>query len=373
MYSLSYLSLHRYRLSKKAPLSAGRRFTFSIGDYFVNTFLRIYYWEFWPWPVLYIPIYVPILCRFIFHRLGVNFIAATNPSLPFGGFLGDRKSQIDKVLPEQYTPKTLLVSSDDGAEEVLALMRRHELIFPIVLKPDLGRRGQGVSIIGSIAELQRYMRLPHRSLVVQPFLDYPIEIGLFYHRMPGVTTGKVSSLVLKTPLYVLGDGKRMVGELMRVYTRLRLYLFNLHARKSSLLSYVPAAGEVVFITNLGNHAQGALFSDARDCITPKLEQFINSHVANIPGFYYGRFDIKCRSLEDFLQGQHFHIIELNGSAAEIAHIFHPYTSFWRAYRETLQHLHVMFRIAIANKDQVRLSSKEKRFFLREVWRIIRNK
>jgi len=70
----------------------------------------------------------------------------------------------------------------------------------------------------------------------------------------------------------------------------------------------------------------------------------------IPGFYFGRFDLRCGSLEDLYQGN-IKIMELNGCGAEPAHIYHPGYSLRKAIAVLLTHWRNIFIIARENKQR----------------------
>src|SRR5215203_164666 len=52
-----------------------------------------------------------------------------------------------------------------------------------------------------------------------------------------------------------------------------------------------------------------------------------SHTAN---FYYGRYDIKCTSLNELKEGNNFCIVEFNGTGAEPHHMYGNRNNFIEA-------------------------------------------
>jgi len=67
----------------------------------------------------------------------------------------------------------------------------------------------------------------------------------------------------------------------------------------------------------------------------------------IDGFYFGRFDLRCKSIEALKQGE-MKIMELNGAGAEPAHIYHPEASLWNAYKVLFTHWKAMYEISVIN-------------------------
>jgi hypothetical protein len=65
-------------------------------------------------------------------------------------------------------------------------------------------------------------------------------------------------------------------------------------------------------------------------------------------FYYGRYDIKCASIEDLKRGRNFYILEFNGCGAEPHHIYGNGNNLLQAYKIVLQHWKMLYRISTSN-------------------------
>jgi hypothetical protein len=65
-------------------------------------------------------------------------------------------------------------------------------------------------------------------------------------------------------------------------------------------------------------------------------------------FFYGRYDIKCASIDDLKSGQNFSILEYNGCGAEPHHIYGNGNTLLQAYRIVLHHWHVLYKISMYN-------------------------
>jgi hypothetical protein len=68
-------------------------------------------------------------------------------------------------------------------------------------------------------------------------------------------------------------------------------------------------------------------------------------------FYYGRYDIKCRSIEDLKAGKHFSILEYNGSGAEPHHVYGNGYTLLAACKILVQHWQILFQISKANNKK----------------------
>src|SRR5690554_650615 len=103
---------------------------------------------------------------------------------------------------------------------------------------------------------------------------------------------------------------------------------------------IPEKGERVTLGFSGNHAQGAMFSDGADLITPQLSARIDAIADGFRdehgrGFDIGRFDLRCTSYEDLMRGENLGIVELNGLASEPTNIYDPDRSLAWAWRTML--------------------------------------
>ena len=127
-----------------------------------------------------------------------------------------------------------------------------------------------------------------------------------------------------------------------------LQLPALHTSLGEQIKSVPAAGEKVRLVPYGNHSRGSKFTDLSHRITPLLTQVIDQICAGIPGFHFGRLDIRFKSWEDLEAGQHFSIIELNGAASEPTHIYDPKHTLFFAWKEIYRHWKILLEISMAN-------------------------
>ena len=75
---------------------------------------------------------------------------------------------------------------------------------------------------------------------------------------------------------------------------------------------------------------------------------IDQLCTSIPGFYFGRLDIRFKSWDELEAGKHFSVIELNGAASEPTHIYDPRHSLFFAWKEIYRHWKILCEISIAN-------------------------
>ncbi len=108
-------------------------------------------------------------------------------------------------------------------------------------------------------------------------------------------------------------------------------------------------GEKLRLVELGTHCRGAVFLDGGWAKTEALEQAIDRISQTYEGFYFGRFDIRVSSVEDFRKGRNFKIVELNGVTSEATHIYDPRNSLAKAYRVLFQQWQIAFEIGAQNR------------------------
>lgn len=277
-------------------------------------------WEYWPTMAFYWPmvVYGPLLALRYGHPC---FFSAANPSLYISGLGLESKFSTLELLPEAACPKSVLLPMGATAAEIQELLENTGLQFPLVVKPDIGFRGLLVYKVATLEELLNRIQGYSTTFIVQEWLDYPEEAGIFYSRIPGEPQGKVLSVTLKSFLQVEGDGVSTVLDLMAHHPRALTQLARIEKETPELLLYIPSAGEVVLLGNIGNHSKGTQFINGLHLIDEELNQAFDKLATAIPGFFYGRFDIKYRSLELLKKGEDFKIIELNGIGAEPTHIY----------------------------------------------------
>jgi membrane protein DedA with SNARE-associated domain len=299
-------------------------------------------WEFWPPWLSYIPIVPYILLLGIKHR-SLTLFTATNPGIPSGGFVGESKSAILANLP--LVPAWTIA---DSAAAVYDFMDSNGLSYPVVLKPDVGERGNGVAIARGAREIADYFADTSRKTILQKYVP-GMEFGIFYYRYPGEPQGRIFSITEKRFPAVIGDGSSTIAELVlrdeRAVCLADLYLGRLKRSAAD----VPAAGEQVPLAELGSHCRGAIFLNGAGLETAALRSAVDLIARKFPGFHFGRFDARAESIEE-LQCGRFQVLELNGVSAEATHIYDPSVSLLEAYRVLFRQWRIAFEIGAENRN-----------------------
>ncbi|MGH9799583.1 MAG: hypothetical protein ACRD82_04400, partial [Blastocatellia bacterium] len=281
----------------------------------VSSWRRMTNWEFWPAYVFYPPVVIYVAWLALKHR-SLTLFTAANPAIPGGGFIGESKAEIYRGLAnaKEFLPKWQMLkastSYDDRIKQAKDFIAEHKLSYPVVLKPDTGQRGSGVGIIHSDAELESYLRQANVDTLIQEFLPGE-EFGVFYYHYPNQPTGHIFAITEKRFPSVTGDGVSTLEQLILNDSRavcMARFLLDKHADH---LWGRPTAGEAVKLVDLGTHCRGAVFLDGGWAKSDELEAAIDRICQQFDGFYFGRFDIRTPSVDDFRQGRNFKVIELN--------------------------------------------------------------
>ncbi|MEJ5995074.1 NRDE family protein [Pedobacter sp. Du54] len=316
--------------------------------------IRTLHWEYWPMHVFYAPMYF-YWVYLSFKARSLFFFSAANPLRKHAGFALEKKSEVYAHIPPLHYPKTVLCPAEITATELKMKIDTQGLQFPLIAKPDMGERGVKVAQINTLVDLVTYSRKSKTDFLVQEFIDYPLEAGIFYYRIPGELTGTISGIVGKELLTVTGDGISTITRLLKKEGRFLLQLSSLERMYGKELDTILAKNEQKLLVPYGNHCRGAKFIDVSFKITEQLTKVVDSLCKQLPEFYFGRLDIKFNSWEDLYEGKNFSVIECNGAASEPAHIYDPTHSIFYAWREIIHHWNVLYKISTINATRLQLN------------------
>ncbi len=312
--------------------------------------IRLLHWEYWPFHLVYALIY-PVFIWYCIRARSFFFYSAANPTIENGGFLMESKKRIHDLIPQAYQPFTLYYEAGTGAGRILHDMQQHQLAYPLIIKPDIGAKGRGVKKVNTYGELQQAVEQFPFAFIVQPFVPYEKEMGLFYMRYPNQAKGTITGIVEKEFVKVKGNGRSTIKELLLSNKRYVLQMEALQQLCAERMGSVLEQGEEIVLLPFGNHARGALFTDASHWANRELTASMDKVCQQIKGFHYGRMDIKYENLELLRQGKNFSIIELNGAGSEPTHIYDPRHSIFFAWKEIIRHWKMLYEISVLNKKQ----------------------
>jgi len=310
-------------------------------------FIKLFNWEYWPFNTVYAPLYIYWLWLCLRAR-SFFFFAASNPSITNGGFLMESKKKIYDLLPQDCYPRTLFFSKTVSAVDMCNTVAALQFSWPLIAKPDIGMRGLSVQKLENEEELISYLKMSQVDFLVQEFIPFENEIGIFYYRYPDEQNGYISGIVGKEFLSVKGDGTSTIKTLLQQDKRHILQMQSLEKMYANDLNEVLRPGEEKILVPYGNHARGAKFLDVSDMADEQLRRTIDALCKRIPGFYFGRMDIRYNTIEELKRGENFSVIELNGAGSEPTHIYDPAHSLFFAWTEIIRHWNILYRISIIN-------------------------
>ncbi len=323
-------------------------------------FIRLRHWEYWPFLLVYFPV-IFVWFWYCLRARSFFFFSASNPSIKYGGYTMEPKDDIYKLIPIEYYPKTLSIQPQESYKSILQKIQEKEINFPCIIKPNIGMKGMGVMKIDNTIALEKAVALYTVPFLIQELINYPLEVGVFYIRNPHENKGRITGIVWKEMLAVIGDGIHTIEALILREPR---YVLQIDAIKKlftpTALQEILAKDISKVLVPFGNHARGALFLDYTNKYAFDWEGTINKACIPIKDFYYGRLDIKFNSVEELAAGKKFSIIEINGAGSEPTHIYDPSHHIFFAWKEIIKHWEWMYQIAKYNhrKGLPYLSFKE---------------
>jgi hypothetical protein len=327
--------------------------------------VKILKYEYWTWWFFYIPV-LPYWLWLALKSRSFTYFTAANPGIEAGGFFGESKIDILNKIPAQYKPKTIFIEKNENLEEITFKLLSNGIGFPLIAKPNIGERGNQVEKIENAEALQKYIEENQESFIIQEFIDFEIEMGVMFYRLPSQPSGKVSSVTLKKFLSVTGNGKNTIEELINQSVRARFQYAKLQKKLGEKMQEILPENESLLLEPIGNHCRGTMFLNGNHLINDTLHKVFNEIALPVDGFYYGRFDMKVKSLEDLYEGKNIRIMELNGVSAEPAHIYDPQYTLLKAYRDLLNHWKIIYQICREN-----MQNGIKPVPVRELWQMTR--
>src|SRR5262249_15635145 len=145
--------------------------------------------------------------------------------------------------------------------QLLYALENSALQFPLIGKPDIGGKGRGVKKLYTIDEVVKYAGDSKVDFLLQEFVSYKKEAGIFYCRYPDQQKGFISGIVAKEFLAVKGDGNSTIEELLEKEKRFILQLPSLRNLYKDRLQQVLEKDKECLLVPFGNHARGAKFID----------------------------------------------------------------------------------------------------------------
>jgi len=239
---------------------------------------------------------------FAFKYRSLTLPSVANPYPRAGGMWGDSKSTylLDVAASERnWVADCVVVTRSTGPRTLYADLEQARqflsaagLVFPLIAKPDSGRRC--ARRIDDVSALREYLRHvpPGEKLILQRLVSHPGVASALYARLPGASSGRILSLTLRT------DG---------------------------------------------------VARDARQHITPELEARLDAVARSMREFHYGRFALRFASVGELMRGENFTIIDISGVDGAADHRCEAALPLGEVYRRAVDQQRIMFLIGDKNR------------------------
>jgi hypothetical protein len=296
-------------------------------------------------------IYAPFIFLWLYYwvRSGsLWFFSNVNPTMYFSGFEGETKSEMFDQLPSEFSPISIFINPSENFENVLCKIKNAGLQFPVAAKPDVGTKGLLFRKIENVEQLKTYHSLLPFAYVIQELINLPLELSIFYVRYPDIEEGRITGLIAKEFLHVVGNGTSTLKQLIETHPKAFMMANEQKIKHKKKLNNIIPANEKYLLNELGNHNRGARFINLKNEIDEQLLNTINKINLYSKHFYYGRYDVKTTSLEDLKQGKNLSILEYNGVGSEPNHIYDIGLTYMQAINIIAQHWKYMFEIGRIN-------------------------
>lgn len=260
---------------------------------------------------------------------------------------GEGKKEMYELLPPGTYPRTIFVQPGEDLQEVRKRIENAGICYPFIVKPDVGMKGLLFRKVDNEEKLSIYHSLIPFEYIVQDLVTFPLEVSVFYYRYPGKDKGVITGFIQKDLMEVVGNGRSTLWQLILDHPKARLRLEEMQIRHGEKADYIPGSGEVYQLAHAANLNRGATFTNLENHIDEDLLDVID-RISKPAEFYYGRFDIKCSSIEDLKKGVNFSILEFNGSGAEPNHVYQSGLTLWQANKIFLKHWKALYEISALN-------------------------
>ncbi len=304
---------------------------------------------------------VPLVLQWLWLSLryrSTTLPSAANPAITAGGLVGEGKLDYFNgmgPLARAATAPWCAISpaQRSSIEGVRAAMAGAGLVFPLIVKPDLGMCGFGVRLVQDEATLAAYFAAfpTDQTAVLQTFVPLEGEAGIFYARHPDEAQGRLIGLALRHFPEVVGDGSSSIAELMAAAPRTQRLLERSDHDFTLNPATVPPAGQMVRLSTIGSTRIGGLYLDGGACITPALTAVVDAIAKDMPEFYFGRFDVRFENLAQLALGRGLRIMEVNGAGSEAIQAWDPDTSLLQGFRTIFAKQALLFAIGAANRQR----------------------
>lgn len=301
---------------------------------------------YWNSRVFEIPYYINLFFGCLFKGISPLGLLKANYGLEHGDIGIGSKYSIQMSFKQDLFPSTELLKAGEVNKEQRVDDFIQRCGTPVILKSDQGEGGRGLVLVRNISEFRKIEKRLYGDFIIQEYVDYPFEFGVFYVRKKAGSI--ISGISQKHSPILYGDGLNTFRMLINNHPN---YTKHWHSfLRYHDLDRVPAKGEKIELSFIGSHTLGCISTDETHLATGKIKEKLDDLFKHNKGFNFGRLDVKAKSIEDFQKGE-FKILEVNGITSIPTHIYDPQYSVWKAYRIFLQHGRLLLTVAGENRNK----------------------
>ncbi len=302
---------------------------------------------------------IPMVIQWV--GLGLKYGSLTlpssaNPHITSGGMVGEGKAEYFDIMgpfAKSLTAPFITIKVDNtlNLKDIETKLSLTNLSYPLVAKPDLGWCGYGVRLIHNENELTQYIdHYPkNEQFLLQKFVHFEGEAGIFYMRSHGHNEGKILGVLLRHYPKVIGNGKDNLSVLIHASSRLKRLLHDTMHNHKLDLTYIPANNEVIRLSLIGSTRVGGLYVDGTNYITPDLTDKMDTICHDMKEFHVGRFDVRFENIDELSRGN-FIIMEVNGAGSEAVHAWDPKYTIPQVYNIVFEKQRALFALSHVNRQ-----------------------
>jgi pimeloyl-ACP methyl ester carboxylesterase/membrane protein DedA with SNARE-associated domain len=315
-------------------------------------------WQLWPAWQVQAPMLFD-LWRLARKHHGFLVFTCANPGLPSGGFVGVPKSTYLRALDNSSAslppwtvfpaaPSDSRSEAEERATDLEAWMDKQGLVWPIVLKRDVGGVGRGVFVCRRHSDARRFFRANLGAVLAQNYVFGP-EFSIWFAREPGADSVRILAISEAQFPTVIGDGKRNLDRLIlsddRALCSARVFL----AKHAARLADIPLPGAIVVLSEVAQRCDGAYALDATaELSTPELTAAVDALSRQVGEFHFGRFTVRCPDRADFRAGKNWRVLGAAGVKAAGSAIRDPRRTIREAHLQTRHQWEICFAIGAAH-------------------------
>ncbi len=324
-------------------------------------------WEFRPGNISDIPVYIYYL-YLVIKSWSLFFFSNINPCMQFSWFSWTSKYEDLKKFDKNIIPKTIFIKNWESITDIINNISKNDLKYPLIAKPDFGRTWRDIMKLNNTDDIQSYLLHIKEDFLIQEFIDYPMEFGIFYYRFPNKDFWHISWITEKCFMFIKWDWKQKFCELIINHPRAKFYYKDLQLKHSSKRDEIIPEWKEIQLNYIWNHVRWSVFYDKSDLNNDILEKVFDDLSKSLNWFYFWRYDIKVKEIKDLYTGN-FKIIEVNWIWSLPVHNLDPNYGMINAYKEIFRHRDIIYKISKINYKRwyKYLTIKQARQIIKKHW------